>query len=207
MSAVTTATIVQACSGPVAPSTMSAIVLTESSGWPWSIWDNTANRRYTLPSRAAAVAVASRLIAEGHKLDMGLAQVDSEWLPKLHMTVNQVFSPCRNVRTGAWILSGDYRGALSHGYQGGNALTAAIEAYNSGQYSGDYGYYKAVLRQAHAPVPSGQPVAFTVPAMGASPNALPQSPYTASMVVAIPKPPAAMTAPAPERVHFMIRFP
>ncbi len=215
----TTANIVQACSGPVSPVTMSAVVLTESGGWPWAIWDNTANRRYTLPNQAAAVAVATRLIAAGHKLDMGLAQVDSWWLRRLRLSVKQVFNPCQNVSVGASILATDYKASLAHGYKGGQAMTAALEDYNSGQLSGDRVYARIVYHQARAPfvnvpnIQSGSDLP-AVPAMSLKQVAkvLPPSPYTASMVIAVPKPPiypAPKAVPVSSTTHrsILIRFP
>lgn len=210
----TTADVVQTCSGPVSPVTMSAVVLTESQGWPWAIWDNTANRRYTLPNQAAAVAVATKLIAAGHKLDMGLAQVDSWWLQRLHLSVNQVFNPCENVHVGAAILASDYKASLAHGYKGGQAMTAALEDYNSGKLAGDRLYAQLVYHQAHAPYVSApsftgnatRPIInATVPAMTG--KALPLSPYTASMVISIPKPPKYVHVADNTHKHFVMRFP
>jgi type IV secretion system protein VirB1 len=194
---------------------MAAVVLTESGGWPWAIWDNTASRRYTLPNKATAIAVAKSLIAQGHKLDMGLAQIDSEWLPTLHLSVSQVFSPCENVRIGANLLSSNYTGAVAHGYQrGGAAIDAALQAYNSGQYQGDSKYVKAIYRSARAPYAAMPPTSSAIPALAVVPTiagggaSLPPSPYTASLSVAVPPPPASLVQAQGERpTSFVMRFP
>lgn len=142
--------LIQTCAPLIAPVTMSAIVQTESGGKPWTIHDNTANQSMTFPTRTQAVAMARTLIAQGHQIDMGLAQVDSENLRWLGLTPASVFDPCTNLGAAQKILIGAYRKA---GAAGPASLKAALEAYNSGNTRGDADYANTVYRMAGAPPP------------------------------------------------------
>ena len=144
--------MLQQCAPQVAPVTMAAIVQTESSGWPWTIDVNGlpgGSMRFS--TKQAAIAAAIRYIRMGYKVDMGLAQVDSENLSWLSLSVQQVFSPCANLRAAQRILVGAYRQAGANGTQ---SLNGAFQAYNSGNTSGDGHYARVVYHQAGVVVPS-----------------------------------------------------
>ncbi|EGQ61846.1 lytic transglycosylase catalytic subunit [Acidithiobacillus sp. GGI-221] len=130
---------------------MAAIVQTESGGWPWTIHDNTTGQSLRFKSQTQAVAMARILIGQGHKLDMGLAQIDSENLGWLGLTVRQVFNPCTNLQSAQKILIGAYRQA---GAAGTVSLKGAFEAYNSGNTGGDGHYARVVYHQARVEVPA-----------------------------------------------------
>jgi len=197
--AVNVAQIVQACSGPVAPATMASIVATESGGYPWAIYVNglgpSGSMRF--PNKAAAIAAAIHYIRAGYKVDMGLAQVDSENLGRLGLSVQQAFNPCTNVRAGATIMAGAYVQAIKAGYAPGvDALTHGFEAYNSGSTSGDYSYAQRVWAHAGVRLPdyvSGntrQAVGYVIPE-SASGAKLPPSPFTSGLtaIADYPAPP------------------
>ncbi|OCX70904.1 lytic transglycosylase domain-containing protein [Acidithiobacillus thiooxidans] len=144
--------LLQACAPEVAPITMAAIVQTESSGWPWSINVNglpSGSMRFS--TKQAAIAAATRYIRMGYKVDMGLAQVDSENLGWLGLSVQQAFNPCSNLQAAQRILVGAYRQA---GANGTKSLDGAFQAYNSGNISGDGHYAKVVYRQAGVEIPA-----------------------------------------------------
>ena len=143
--------LLQKCAPEVAPVTMAAIVQTESSGWPWTIHDNTTGESLRFRSRAQVVAMARILIAQGHKLDMGLAQIDSENLIWLGLSVTNVFNPCTNLEAAQRILVGAYRQAGADGTQ---SLAGAFQAYNSGNTRGDGHYARVVYHQAGVEVPA-----------------------------------------------------
>ncbi|MBU2770134.1 lytic transglycosylase domain-containing protein [Acidithiobacillus caldus] len=144
-------TLLQSCAPLVAPVTMAAIVQTESGGNPWTILDNTTGQSMRFQSKAQAVAMSRILLAQGHKLDVGLAQVDSENLGWLGLGVSQIFDPCTNLQAAQRILVGAYRKA---GADGVGSLKGAFEAYNSGNTSGDDRYAQTVFRSAGAIVPA-----------------------------------------------------
>jgi len=150
-------TLFAQCAPDVGISTMHAIVRTESTGKPWVIGDNTATLRVQPTTKAEAVATATALIARGHNLDLGLAQINSRNLAWLGLTVAQVFDPCTNITAAATILKQQYRRAALQFGPGQQALLAAISAYNTGSLRQGFrnGYVHKVLTQAGAPVPQG----------------------------------------------------
>ncbi len=143
--------LLQQCAPRVAPVTMAAIVQGESGGNPFAINDNTSGLHYFPESRSQAVAIARTLIAAGHKIDMGLGQVDSENLGWLHMGIRQTFNACDNLNAAQRILVGAYRQA---GANGARSLAGAFEAYNSGRTWGDQGYAQGVFRNAGVEIPA-----------------------------------------------------
>ena len=146
-------TMLQECAPRVAPVTMAAIVQTESSGWPWAIDVNglPGGGSMRFNDQQAAIAAATRYIRMGYKVDMGLAQVDSENLSWLGLSARQAFNPCTNLQAAQRILIGAYRQAGADGTQ---SLNGAFQAYNSGNTRGDGHYAKVVYRQAGVEVPA-----------------------------------------------------
>ena len=144
--------LLQQCTPAVAPVTMAAIVQTESGGWPWTIHVNglpDGSMRFS--TKRAAIAAATRYIRMGYKVDMGIAQVDSENLSWLGLSVQQVFSPCTNLQAAERVLVGAYRQA---GAAGTVSLKGAFEAYNSGNTNGDGHYARVVYHQAGVQIPA-----------------------------------------------------
>ncbi len=140
------------CAPEIAPATLSAIVQVESGGDPWALWDNTARRGYRPASRRQAERILRVLMGEGHQVDVGLAQVDTENFPAYGLRPSNVFDACTNLRVGADILAAAYRKAAAVYGPGQQALYHAFEAYNSGALHGDAIYANRVLRAAGIPV-------------------------------------------------------
>ena len=145
--------LLQQCAPDVSPVTMAAVVQTESGGWPWTINVNGlpdgGSMRFS--TKQAAIAAATHYIRMGYKVDMGLAQVDSENLSWLGLSVRRVFSPCANLNAAQRILVEAYHQAGANGAQ---SLDGAFQAYNSGNTRGDRHYAKVVYRQAGVEVPA-----------------------------------------------------
>jgi len=123
------------------PAIMQAIVYQESGGHPWVINDNTTKRSSKFSSKEEAVAEAQRLIAAGHSVDMGLAQINSANLSWLGLSVEQVFDPCTNLQAGARVLRD---GLERHG-----SIIPALSHYNTGKPDSPRGlrYAAAVLQR------------------------------------------------------------
>ncbi len=143
--------LLQKCAPEVAPVTMAAIVQGESGGDAYAINDNTSGLHYFPETRSQAVAIARTLIAAGHKIDMGLGQVDSENLGWLHMGIRQTFNACDNLNAAQRILVEAYHQAGANGAQ---SLPGAFEAYNSGRTWGDQRYAQVVFRNAGVEIPA-----------------------------------------------------
>lgn len=133
------------CAPNVHWSTMSAIVKVESSGKayaladagpldvPYSVRKNMV-RSYFPGSLGEAAQLARNLIADGHTVSLGLAQVNDRNLDSYGLTIEQALDPCTNLATGAKILASFYRKAAKQYGEGQHALEAAISAYNSGSF-------------------------------------------------------------------------
>lgn len=149
--------LIHTCAPTVHPQTLAAIVQVESGGWPWAIHDNTAGRSDDPPTYGHAVAIANALIAQGHNVDLGLAQVNSGNLAALGLTPAQALAPCANLAAGARILEGDYSRARAHF---GTAFTQryprtvllyAVSAYNTGSLFAGARYVRKVVDAALLP--------------------------------------------------------
>lgn len=140
------------CALQVAPKTMSAIVRVESGGNPLAMWNNTTHQRILPPNRTAAMAYLTHAMALGQKVDVGIAQVDTENFAATGLTPENAFDACANLHAGAAILTGAYRKAVAVYGPAQRALFHAFQGYNSGRLWGDAGYANAVLRAAGIPV-------------------------------------------------------
>jgi hypothetical protein len=127
---------------------MSSIIAVESAGNPLAIHDNDDGQSYRPASRDAAVALATGLIARGHSVDLGLAQINSANVERLGLTVGEAFDACTNVRAGAQILAADYARASARYGPGQLALRRAIGAYNTGRLTEGDDYISAVVGAA-----------------------------------------------------------
>ena len=139
------------CAPMVAPSTMSAVVQHESGGNPLAMWDNTTGRRYLPSTIQQAVQILRQLLADGDKVDVGIAQVDTENFQHYGLTVQTAFNACTNIHVGGEILEAAWFQAKHAGLHGQAALFHAFEAYNSGGIYGDGGYAKSIYAAAGMP--------------------------------------------------------
>ncbi|MCA8270714.1 lytic transglycosylase domain-containing protein [Burkholderia vietnamiensis] len=159
--------IMATCAPNVHPTTMAALVQTESKGNPYSLSDSGleglpwSERKKTIRSLSPSSAedaekIAADLIARGHIVDIGLTQVSSRNLARLRLSVREVLDPCTNVRAGGQILSAFYRDALPKYRDSNAALLAALSAYNTGNFSNGLsnGYVDRVLAAGGMRVPA-----------------------------------------------------
>lgn len=142
------AALIAHCAPNVAPATMIAIVTVESGGNPLAIGDNTAGRSYYPRDRGSAESLAHRLLAAGHSIDAGIAQIDSINFAGFGVTVHSIFDPCVNLSIGARILSDDYEFAAHHYRDAQVALRHAIGMYNTGRLNMGAPYIAHVLAAA-----------------------------------------------------------
>ena len=139
--------LLSACAPNVGQRTMAGVISYESGWKPWSVGDNTAKRSYVYGNQAQAISKARELLDLGHDIDTGLAQINSSNFRGYGLTPENVFDPCTNVKIGADILAGAYRGAYRRNWIGRPirntsdlymqqqyALVHALSAYNSGGY-------------------------------------------------------------------------
>lgn len=156
--------LIERCAPLVHPITLGSIVAAESGGNPLAILDNghkdlPRSQRvltsYRPQSREEAVQIANNLIGAGHIVDMGLGQINNRNLPRLGISVEEIFDPCRNVFAAQTILRGSYLEAAGKHGHGQDALYAAISAYNTGNFRGGFsnGYVARVIQASKRPFP------------------------------------------------------
>ncbi len=148
LSAAALAAYFSMCAPSVAPDTMRAIVAVESGGNPYALNDNTAHRSYAPQTEQQARTIVLRLLAQGHSVDVGLAQVNSGNFTALHVDATRMLEPCANLTVASRILANDYARALTVSSNQHDALWRAISAYNTGSLFAGRSYVAAVIAQA-----------------------------------------------------------
>ena len=163
------------CAPTVHVDTLAAVARAESRFETNAINDNSARRHYAPADRAATSAIAVRLIALGHSVDLGLMQINSANLRALGLSVADAFDPCRSIAAGARVLRDGYR-APGAGVDAQPALLRAISRYNTGDVQRGFGngYVARVQVAAEQVVPAiriigGGSPSLAAPAMPAAP--------------------------------------
>ncbi|MDR6496252.1 type IV secretion system protein VirB1 [Paraburkholderia terricola] len=127
--------LAQQCAPNVHPTTLQAVVRTESGFNPYAI-GVVGSRLVRQPrDRAEAVATAKALEAQDINFSMGLGQVNRTNLARYGLTYETAFDPCENLRAGSAILHDCYQRAAAAMGQGAQALRAAISCYYSGNFT------------------------------------------------------------------------
>lgn len=137
--------LLKQCAPNVHPETMRAVLNTESGGnvlavadagpvaLPWSQRKSMVRSLYPA-SRGEAVTLVRSLLAKGHTVSLGLAQVNDRNLAGLGVGVEDMFDACTNISAGAKVLVDCYERALKEYGAGGKAMAAALSCYNSGSF-------------------------------------------------------------------------
>lgn len=124
------------CAAHVDSSTLQAIVRTESAFNPYAI--GVVRGSIKQPTTFdEAVAAAKKLDEEGKNFSMGLAQINRYNLPKFNLDYESVFDECKNLQTGADILTECY--GRAPGKKGQEALQEALSCYYSGNFRTGFG--------------------------------------------------------------------
>ena len=128
-------TLAQQCAPSVHPTTLQAVVRTESGFNPYAI-GVVGGRLVRQPrDRAEAVVTAKALDAQGINFSMGLGQVNKANLARYGLTYETAFDLCANLRAGADILHDCYARAAKTMGPGDGALRAALSCYYSGNFT------------------------------------------------------------------------
>jgi type IV secretion system protein VirB1 len=139
-------TLAVLCGPMVDPATTLRVIAVESAGHAYAIHDNTNGKTYEAGSSRGAVNVANILLRAGHRIDLGLMQINYDaWLKPTRFSIEQAFDPCTNIRLGTTILSANYARALGHSGTSRDALYRALSQYNSGNDSAAWDYAQKVL--------------------------------------------------------------
>ena len=165
-------TLAQRCAPDVAPETLLSVAHAESGFDPLSIGVNGPKPEALHPTTpAAATALATRLVAAGRNIDVGIAQINIRTLRRLNLSVADALDPCLNLAAAARVLSDNYRGAAPRAVSQQAALRVAISLYNTGDANRGFrnGYVGRVDASAARIVPALQATPAT---SGAPPGAV-----------------------------------
>ena len=158
-------TLAVACSFLTDPRTTLRVIAVESQGQPYAIHDNTEDHTYTPRALPEALEIASLLMNAGHRLDIGLMQINVDvWLRPRSFSLAKAFDPCTNIRIGSIILHRDYTQALASSKNPKDALWRALSLYNTGTDWRGLEYAQRVLLGAPGRAVLDHPqVAFSAP--------------------------------------------
>ncbi len=140
------------CAPMVAPKTLAAIVNVESGGYPLVLYDNVTGKRIFPSSVQDARHILKTLVAEGHKVDVGLGQIDTENFSKYGLNFHNVFNTCNNLHVAGEILHSAYKQAAYVYHKKSMAMFHSFEVYNSGMLTGDRTYATKVKAAFGEPV-------------------------------------------------------
>lgn len=168
------------CAPDIHPSTLKAVVRTESSGNPYAIGVVGGQLERQPRSLAEAAATARELERQGFNFSMGLGQINRHNLAKHGETYDTVFEPCRNLKAGGAILKDCFLRARRTMSDDQNALRAAFSCYYSGNFTrgfrpdnaGQPSYVQKVAANASEQVPAIPVVPAIQPQRSDSPVAL-----------------------------------
>ena len=134
------------CGPLVHPEMTLRVIAVESQGHAYAVHDNTTAQHYFPGTLQEAVRLSRDLIASGHRLDLGLMQINYEaWLRPTAFPIERALDPCTNITLGTTILSANYTQALSRSATPNDALLRSLSLYNSGSESRSLAYAQVVL--------------------------------------------------------------
>jgi type IV secretion system protein VirB1 len=151
LSAATVFALAERCAPAVAAPTLSAVALAESGFNPFAINVNHGAPLARPPaSRTEALTMAKALLASGANLDLGLLQINVANLPRLGLSLDDAFDPCRSLAAGATLLKANYTAVRAQDLAPQAALRTALSLYNTGDQSRGFrnGYVTRVLNAA-----------------------------------------------------------
>jgi type IV secretion system protein VirB1 len=126
--------LAQQCAPLVEPTTLQAIVRTESGFNPYAIGVVGGRLARQPQNKAEAVATVQALEAGGWNFSLGLSQVNRTNLTRYGLDAAGAFDPCANLRAGSEILGQCYSRAAASMGAGQAALRAAFSCYYSGNF-------------------------------------------------------------------------
>jgi len=183
------------CASSVAPETVLAIILTESSGEPFALNVNGGRQPARQNNAADAAATAQRYVSAGYSVDLGLGQINSRNMRWLGLTWDTVFDPCTNVAALARVITTNYN-AVKAGRDPQTALRVALSMYNTGSQTRGFrnGYVAKVERNAGI----AQSAAYSAPLILAAASPIPNDQRTRLLAEnAVPEPSPVQVRPAP----------
>lgn len=142
--------LARTCAPNVDPSTLAALVRTESGFNPFAIGVVGGHLERQPVSLAEALATVRELEARGFSYSVGLTQVNNRNFAKYGETAATLFEPCRNLHTGGAILTECFARSSAAPIDRQIALRAALSCYYSGNFTTGFraGYVGKVVTNA-----------------------------------------------------------
>jgi type IV secretion system protein VirB1 len=144
------AALAMKCAPDVHHDLLGRVATVESSGNPFAIGVVGGHLAHQPQTLSQALATVRSLDAGGWNYSMGLIQVNVHNIARFGQTVQGIFDPCTNLKTGAAILRECYERALARKLGGDTAVHAALSCYYTGDL--DRGPAYAIKVAASAPV-------------------------------------------------------
>jgi type IV secretion system protein VirB1 len=142
--------LARTCAPNVDPSTLAALVRTESGFNPFAIGVVGGHLERQPVSLAEALATVRELEARGFSYSVGLTQVNNRNFAKYGETAATLFEPCRNLHAGGAILTECFARSSAAPVDRQIALRAALSCYYSGNFTTGFraGYVGKVVTNA-----------------------------------------------------------
>jgi type IV secretion system protein VirB1 len=135
--AITLATLIATCAPLVHPTTLNALIRVESAGNPYAVSINRPEGlaasgiqppTFRQPRSATeALRLARILHAQGFSTSIGLAQINSEHLPRFGLQLADLLDPCANLKLAEQLLL-----ECAAAGAGAAGLDAILSCFNSG---------------------------------------------------------------------------
>lgn len=168
--------LAERCAPFVAPTTLASIARVESGYNFYALHNNATGESANATSAEAGMEIATRWLALGHSIDVGLMQINSKNFDWLGIGVEQALDPCTSIAAGARILSDGFAGGHTDDEKQA-ALLTALSRYNTGNPARGFqnGYVDKVVAAAKEVVPAirvdgAEPDASTTPATSEAPS-------------------------------------
>lgn len=142
--------LARTCAPNVDPSTLAALVRTESGFNPFAIGVVGGHLERQPVSLTEALATVRELEARGFSYSVGLTQVNNRNFAKYGETAATLFEPCRNLHAGGAILTECFARSSAAPVDRQLALRAALSCYYSGNFTTGFraGYVGKVVTNA-----------------------------------------------------------
>ena len=143
--------VAENCASSVNPDILSGLVSVESRFHPYAIGVGGSNPRSIFPStKSEAIATAKKLIANGERFDVGIAQINIQNFDWLNLTLDDAFDVCTNLTAAETVLREAYDRARAAGESKSDALRITISTYNTGHSTRGVsnGYVDKVMRDS-----------------------------------------------------------
>ena len=134
--------LVAQCASGVDPLILKSLIVQESANHPYAIHDGYTHKAHFPDTKKQAVALAKQLRAKGHRLDLGLTQINTQNFKWLNLSIESAFNPCTSIKASSTVLKDAMKRTPD--------IRKQLSIYNSGKKNSVMGlrYADAILKRA-----------------------------------------------------------